>query len=692
MRKFTILLAAALMLCTATKAKTVTPAQARTIAAGYVNLAPLTDAAHTIKVKAASGAMADIYLFNDAKGKGFVLIPGDDCVGNVLGYSHQASIDSDNLPPALSAWLSIVAAHIEAAKSSDLPVISPDKVATKGEIEPLLTTEWDQTEPYYNMTPTQKGTHCLTGCVQTALAQIMKYYEWPANGKGTVTHPVPNCDQKTVTYDLTQSAYDWKNMLDEYIPGYYNTTEGNAVALLMRDIGAVMHASYSTAGTGAFETDAPNALQEYFGYTAHVYYHDLMGNAWLPKLIDELRNSRPVLICGDEGTDGHAFVADGYDADGYLHINWGWSGGGNGYFRMGQLGDSSGEYNYNQTFTTLTPDYTGSAFVEQQNNLYNGWLGIYDASKQNTYEDYTVSLSEPSSETAVSILNSVKYLSDDFEHGFNGKVRLGLYDMESGEYVGTLGAEQNSTITNTPPDTKGTDDRWFDYSTQTLATVPDGHYRVKVESCNTRRDGTYFDEWVLARLGDASYSLALEKSADEATFYYHDDINVTDMKAAITPSTSSVILDDFLPTTVRLEQTNSTLRFMGRIIFNCTDMETGTETAFACTDTLLIYPGEVAKANFDLPIEPTYFQSGHRYRITVSGLLNYQEAATPIAIDEAPVIYVGDMAGISTATTDTDTTATPEYYDLSGRRILTPTSGVTIVRQGKKVGRKVVEK
>ena len=113
---------------------------------------------------------------------------------------------------------------------------------------------------------------------------------------------------------------------------------------------------------------------------------------------------------------------------------------------------------------------------------------------------------------------------------------------------------------------------------------------------------------------------------------------------------------------------------------------------FACTDTLLVYAGEVAGGSFDLPISSAYFQAGHRYRLTVSGLLNYQEAATPIAIDEAPVIYVGDMAGISSATTDTDATAAPECYGLSGRRISKPTSGVTIVRQGKKAGRKVVEK
>ena len=113
---------------------------------------------------------------------------------------------------------------------------------------------------------------------------------------------------------------------------------------------------------------------------------------------------------------------------------------------------------------------------------------------------------------------------------------------------------------------------------------------------------------------------------------------------------------------------------------------------FACTDTFLVYAGEVAKASFDLPISSTYFQTGHRYRITLSGLTISDEIVTPLAVADAPVIYVGDMTGISSATTDTDATAAPEYYDLSGRRILKPTSGVTIVRQGKKAGRKMVEK
>lgn len=134
MRKSTLLLlAAVLTLSAATEAKTVTPAEARTIAAGYVSLAPQTDAARqTIKVKAAGGGMADIYLFNDVRGQGFVLIPGDDCVGSVLGYSRTGTIDSGNLPPALSAWLSLTAADIAAARGSDLPVAPRKALAVEG--------------------------------------------------------------------------------------------------------------------------------------------------------------------------------------------------------------------------------------------------------------------------------------------------------------------------------------------------------------------------------------------------------------------------------------------------------------------------------------------------------------------------------------------------------------------------------
>ena len=110
---------------------------------------------------------------------------------------------------------------------------------------------------------------------------------------------------------------------------------------------------------------------------------------------------------------------------------------------------------------------------------------------------------------------------------------------------------------------------------------------------------------------------------------------------------------------------------------------------FACTDTFLVYAGEIAKVSFDLPISSTYFQTGHRYRTPSPEKTGSDEIVTPLAVAGAPVIYVGDMTGISSATTDTDATAAPEYYDLSGRRILTPTSGVTIVRQGEKAGQKV---
>ncbi len=690
MRKSTLLLlAAALTLCTATGAKTVTPAEARAIAAGYVNLAPQTDAARqTLKVKAATGGMADIYVFNDARGEGFVLIPGDDCVGSVLGYSHSGSIDSDNLPPALSAWLSLTAANIAAAQGSQLPVAPRQALAVEGTtVEPLLTTTWNQTAPYNNYTPTVSGRSTYTGCVQTALAQIMNYHEWPATGTGTITHSVPNCDQKTLTYDLTQSAYDWNAMLDTYVRGQYTTAQGNAVALLMRDLGAVMHASYSATATGAYETDAPNALGEHFSYEAHVYAHDVLGREWYTRLLDELRAARPVMICGETSDAAHAFVADGFDADGYLHINWGWGGYGDGYFRMGHLGDTE-DYRYAHRMVTLTPDRSGAAFVERQNDLYYGAIGIYDP-VYSEKEEYTVQLAQTSTRTAVSLSVYVLYLSMDYDHPFNGKVRLGLYDVETGEYVTSLGEAQTATITNTPPSDNGYAQPWFDLSRQTLAALPDGHYRVKVESCNTRRDGTFFDEWVQGRPDTGVYSLALKKTSTAATFYYIDDLNVSDVQATLTPAASSVILGNTLSTAVRLEQT-SPLRFEGTVRFNCTDLESGSEEAFARTDTLLIYPGEVAKANYDLPITSKHFQTGHRYRITVSGQI-YDETITPMTIADAPVIYVGDATGISSLDAATDATATPEYYDLTGRRLATPAQGVTIVRQGSKTAKRVVK-
>ncbi len=261
--------------------------------------------------------------------------------------------------------------------------------------------------------------------------------------------------------------------------------------------------------------------------------------------------------------------------------------------------------------------------------------------------------------------------------------------METGEYVTSLGEAQTATITNTPPSDNGYAQPWFDLSRQTLAALPDGHYRVKVESCNTRRDGTFFDEWVQGRPDTGVYSLALKKTSTAATFYYIDDLNVSDVQATLTPAASSVILGNTLSTAVRLEQT-SPLRFEGTVRFNCTDLESGSEEAFARTDTLLIYPGEVAKANYDLPITSKHFQAGHRYRITVSGQI-YDETITPMTVADAPVIYVGDATGISSLDAATDATTTPEYYDLTGRRLATPAQGVTIVRQGSKTAKRVVK-
>lgn len=206
-------------------------------------------------------------------------------------------------------------------------------------VSPLLETTWDQWAPYNNLCPKS----CPTGCVVTAAAQIMNYWQWPQSGFGTHTYNnMGNID----TMDFSQSTYDWANMRNSY-EGSYTSDQSNAVALLMRDIGIAYDVQYKTTGsTASFHV---KVFSDHFGYTPTWTSVSNTSNEEIAKFIkSELNEGRPVLYSGYSTKDstletGHALVCDGYTSDGYFHFNYGWGGLHDGWYQLGELY----KYNFN---------------------------------------------------------------------------------------------------------------------------------------------------------------------------------------------------------------------------------------------------------------------------------------------------------------------------------------------------------
>ena len=299
------------------------------------------------------------YIFDRREGPGFVIVAGDDRLPQVLGYSTTGTFDSDNLPLAMQDWMAEM--NREIAYLQTHSGVKAHKPVQRTPVAPLMTTRWDQSWPYNLLCPTYtlgNGTseRAVTGCVATAMTQIMNYHQWPLQGTGSHTYNcnVNDTDPTTLSADFSQSVYEWDKMLDSY-DGNSSEESCYAVAKLMSDAGISIDMGYGSS-SGAQETAVLKALTSYFGYSNRHYLlsRDLYAaDEWDQLLVDEISAGRPALYCGYSYTQGslggHAFVFDGIDADGLFHVNWGWGGNSDGFFMVSLLAPGSGmNFKYGQ--------------------------------------------------------------------------------------------------------------------------------------------------------------------------------------------------------------------------------------------------------------------------------------------------------------------------------------------------------
>lgn len=292
------------------------------------------------------------YVFNQNEDDGFVIVGADELCRPVLGYSEHGSFDIDKLPDNVRWWLSQYSEQFCQVKKLGAKAEAQTREkqqrqrAAKASIAPLMTTRWNQGEPFNNAIPTLGPGYSkfVTGCVATAMAQVMKYHNTPAQGSGSHDYTITYNSTMPVNFsaDFGSTNYDWANMLDDYNGGY-NSTQANAVATLMYHAGVSVDMNYNTStngGSGAQSNKIPNALYTYFGYDKSAYeanrnfYAD---EEWEDLIYGELAANRPVLYGGQDykGGGGHQFVCHGYNAaDDMYAFNWGWGGYCDGYYAM----------------------------------------------------------------------------------------------------------------------------------------------------------------------------------------------------------------------------------------------------------------------------------------------------------------------------------------------------------------------
>jgi len=366
--------------------------------------------------------VADYYVFNFASGKGFVMVSGDDKIIPILAYSAESAFDMGNMSPATKDWIDGYKNQIAYVIENNLPVqegtparwtelLSVKKMtgAKTTSTFPsstyfLCSTTWDQEPGYNNFCPSYTGYLAPTGCVATAMAQVMKFWNWPAIGNGSHTYTqTPNLySYPSQTADFGNTAYNWTSM------GTSLTASNPAIDTLMYHLGVSLEMQYTPteAGTYVTESETPYPYISSAEYSFKTYFHykrSLHGElrsgiptdiyyawhtppqtaftttAWTSLIEAELNAGRPLLYKGVGTSGGHCWVCDGYNSTNMMHFNYGWSGASNGYYTVDAIapptlgtGGGGGNFNTDQGVVLgIQPDsfYNYSGNIKLQAHL-----------------------------------------------------------------------------------------------------------------------------------------------------------------------------------------------------------------------------------------------------------------------------------------------------------------------------------
>lgn len=291
-----------------------------------------------VKKRTGNETQAAWYAYNYGE-KAFVIISGDDNMKDVLGYSFNNTFRTEGMPENLKTWLRAYTAQAENPVTTDGANRFQDAATdTPPEVLPLLGDIcYGQGNPYNLQCPTIEDQHCVTGCVATAMATIMRYYRYPAQGKGYKAY-IPSQTGQEFSFNYDTTPFDWDNILPVYEEGAYNDKQADAVATLMKACGVVSKMDYSLNNSWAYYSEALLGLIEnlkYNPYMIHATRNNYNSSEWLQMIKESLADGYPVYYCGDDiNQGGHAFVLDGYDQKGLVHADWGWNGYNNGYYEL----------------------------------------------------------------------------------------------------------------------------------------------------------------------------------------------------------------------------------------------------------------------------------------------------------------------------------------------------------------------
>lgn len=559
---------------------------------------------------------APYYAFNLEQG--YVIVSGDDEMTELVGYAENGFFDAENVPPQMQLWLDGYAEYVAAVQSGKAKarkILLSDSPSVV--VEPLVTTKWNQDAPFNNFAPeytddNNNTQRCATGCAATAMAQIMKFHNWPEQGVGHYSYEHQSFG--TISSNFSEHVYDWTNMIDRYNNGEYSSEQADAVALLMKDCGVSLNMNYGPVSGASIYSYYP-AFKNYFRYTSRTVNRSGCETAEFTKIItDELQEGRPIIYCGTGEDGGHAFVVDGYDTNYFLHVNWGWGGYSDGYFDMNYMdptglgiGGGSGAFKWNQGIVLARPLKDG---VEPYEFIQQLCFVPYDDVKGGIFCEQEMPANK--GDVVTILLRNTANLSGE---SFFGSLNVGVFD-DSGALV-TMGNEERIENNNGELLEFQSGSLYSVDLPMTLNTagIADGNYIVRAMS---KDDG---DVWRKFASTDC-----LNMTVADGKVYL----------SAPTPNISMVGIGSYDTATYKgfsfnadvTVHNSSSIPVDGSIMFTVTDSETG--DALSGSLRAIVYDNCDFKARISFPTTYDFFVIGKTYNISFTGFQTTDGKTLPI--------------------------------------------------------------